>query len=85
VLEDRKRQVLPGHARSVVRYLDEIDAASIQLHPDLPGPGVEGVVDEFAQGGGGPLDDLACGDQPGGFGRQDVDACHIAMIAIRAA
>ena len=57
-----QRQVLEVDAAAVVDDLDEFAAALLDVHLDVPGAGVEGVLQELLDDAGGPFDDLAGGD-----------------------
>ena len=50
------------HAAAVVDDADQPAAAALDRHRNAAGAGIDGVLDEFLDGGGGPLDHLARGD-----------------------
>ena len=58
--------VFAAHAGAVVGDAQEILAALFEFHENAPRPGVQGVLDQLLDGGGGPLDDLARRDLVGG-------------------
>ncbi len=51
-----------AHALAVVDDLYKGFAGILDNKPDIGGPGVDGVFQQFLDGAGGPLDDL-----PGGY------------------
>ncbi len=59
---DRQRQLVGAHAAAVVGDGDKGAPAVAQHHVDLPGAGVERVLDQLLDRGGRPLDHLAGGD-----------------------
>jgi hypothetical protein len=70
---DRHRQLRGGDAVTVVGDADQGDAAALDLDRDRGRAGVERVLDQFLDGGRGPLDHLAGGDLGGNQRRQDLD------------
>jgi hypothetical protein len=62
VTGERERQLAGDDAMAVVAHADQSYAAVLDVHSDLSGAGVERVLDQFLDHGGGPLDDLARGD-----------------------
>ena len=63
-----------AHAGAVVAHLDQGLAALLQLHPHVPGAGIERVLHQLLHHRSGALDDLARGDLIGDGVRQDGDA-----------
>ncbi len=59
---ERQDRVLSGHSAAVVRDPDEAAPGLAYLHLDARRPGVDGVLHEFFDDGGRPLDHLARGD-----------------------
>ena len=60
--EDAHLGVLFGHARTVVADQHALAAALGYLHLHAGAVGIEGVLAELLDHGGGPVDDLAGGD-----------------------
>ena len=57
-----QRQLVAGDAAAVVGDLEQLGAAGGQLHLDGARAGVEAVLQQLLERGGGPLDHLASGD-----------------------
>ena len=68
--------VLGGHAAAVVSHADIGGPAAAQLHGDVLGPGVKGVLHQLFDDGGGALHHLAGGDHVRHVGGEDIDNCH---------
>ena len=69
-----EREVIAGHARTVIGDLNAVHPASYEGDGDAGGAGVDRVFNQFAGGGGGPLDNLTGGDAVDGNLRQQADA-----------
>ncbi len=69
----RQGQLGGGDAVAVVLDADRPHAAADQADDDLPGPGVDGVVEQLAHHRGRSLDDLAGGDLADQLARQFAD------------
>ena len=83
VAQESDPGVLGGHAAAVVGDADIGHAAPADLHGDVPGAGVKGVLHQLLDDGGGPLHHLARGDQIRHMGRQNIDNRHmITSLAI---
>src|SRR5207253_1942901 len=67
-------QVVGQDTGTVVHDPDEVRAALFDFDVDAAAAGVHGVLKEFLDHAGGPLDDLARGDLGDDRGRQLVDA-----------
>ena len=59
---DRERQFVRPHAPAVVHDQDARQAARVGLDLDPARARIDGVLDEFLDGAGGPFDHLAGGD-----------------------
>ena len=59
---DRKPRVIGLHPLAVVVHAHLFLAAKLDVYGHPPRAGVNGVLDEFLDHGGGPLDDFACGN-----------------------
>ena len=57
-----ERQVLGGHAAAIVAHADQADAALLQVDVHAARAGIERVLDQLLDHGGGPFDDFAGGD-----------------------
>jgi len=68
--------VVPGHAHAIVGHADQAAAAGRDLDGDAGWAGVDGVLDELLDDGGGSLDDLAGRDLVGDVVGQEADAIH---------
>jgi len=66
-------QVLGRHAVPVILDQHAADAALLQLHADLAGAGVEGVLHQLLHHGGRTLHHLAGGDAVGGGVGEEAD------------
>ena len=71
---DGEGDLVGRDAAAVVGDLDERLAALFDHDVDATGTGVEGIVEEFADDGGGAFDDLAGGDLAADFRREAPDA-----------
>jgi len=69
----RQGQLVAGDAAPVVAHPQQPQSALLDLDLDLPGAGVDGVLDQFLDRRGGPLDDLAGGDLVDELRRQGAD------------
>ena len=79
---EREHRVLPSHAGAVVAHQHEGLAALLQLHPHVPGTGVERVLHQLLHHRGGTLDHLAGGDLVGhGVGENGDAAGHRENLA----
>jgi hypothetical protein len=74
VAVEREHRVLPSHAGPVVAHQHQGLAALLQLHPHVPGAGIQGVLHQLLHHRGGTLDDLARGDLIGHGVREYGDA-----------
>jgi hypothetical protein len=71
-----KHSVVTNHATAVVGDLDDFFATGFDLDLDASGTSVEGVLEEFFDHRGGPLDNFPSSNFVGyGFG-ENVDAAH---------
>ena len=59
---ERERQVGRGHAAAVIGHADQAAAAVGDDDLDPAGAGVERILDQFLDGGGGAFDHLSGGD-----------------------
>ncbi len=73
---ERELRVRARHPLAVVFDRHQLLAAEIDDDGDPRGAGVDGVLDELLDDGGGTLDDFAGGDLVGEVGRQPMDAIH---------
>ena len=78
---DGEGDLVGRDAAAVVGDLDERLAALFDGDVNAAGAGVEGVVEELADDGGGALDDLAGGDLAADFRREAPDA-HERRVAL---
>ncbi|OPZ28388.1 MAG: hypothetical protein BWZ02_01315 [Lentisphaerae bacterium ADurb.BinA184] len=78
---DAEEGVVAVHAAAVVADLDEAAASLLDADGDAGGAGVDRVLDEFLDDGGGAFDDFAGRDAVGGFRWEDVDEAHGGTIA----
>ena len=76
VAQKRDARVLGRHAAAVVGHAQIGRAAAAQLHRHGAGPGVERVFHQLLDHGGGPLDDLARGDQIRKMRRENLNIGH---------
>ena len=81
---DGERQFLRRHPVAVVAHREIASPAVAQYRLDVPGARVEGVLQQFLEGGGRPLDHLAGGDAVDQGFRQQAQA-HDAVSSVRAA
>jgi hypothetical protein len=77
---DAEREFLSGHANPVVDDFETVDAAVVEADDDSGCAGVEGVFNQFLDGCGGPLDDLAGGDSIDGGFREQADARQVRFL-----
>src|SRR6185312_10340941 len=77
----RQRQVVQRDAAAVVANADQPRTASLDVHLDARGAGVEAVLDQLLDHRGRPLDDLAGGDLIDEFGRKRADVGHPRTLA----
>jgi hypothetical protein len=68
--------VVAHHAAAVVGDTDEATAAGFDIDADAGGAGVEGVLQQLLDDGGGAVDDLAGGDLVGDLVGENADAAH---------
>ena len=61
---------------TVVADLDALASAIFEEHVDRARAGIDGVLDELFDDGGGTLDDFTGGDLVDQLGRQEMDAGH---------
>ena len=73
-------QVLRIHAGAVIDHADALQSPLDDLYPHVPGPGVDGVVEQLANDRVRPIDHFAGGDLPGGLLGEDADAAHAATL-----
>ncbi len=59
---DREREIGRGHAAAIVGDADPPPSAAVGEDIDPAGAGVDGVLDQFLDHAGGPLDHFAGGD-----------------------
>ena len=71
-----QQRVVAHHAAAVVGDADEAPAACLNLDEDARGAGVERILQQFLDHGGGAVDDLAGGDLVGHLIGENVDAAH---------
>jgi hypothetical protein len=69
-------QVIRADAGAVVRHPDQLDAAFLQVHPDIPGARVQAVLQQFLEGRGRPLHHLAGGNLGDEQVGKEVDGGH---------
>jgi hypothetical protein len=74
---EREHQFVVGDAVAVVGDAEQLAAALFDVHPDLAGAGVQGVLDELLHGAGGPLDHFPGRDLVDHVGRQHLDLRHL--------
>ena len=77
---DGQRQFVLRNALAVVGDQDARQAAAVGLDLDVATAGVQGVLDQFLDGAGRPLDHLAGGDAVDGFGGKAADGHEQAKI-----
>lgn len=75
--EDGRIELVARHAGAVVADADELAAVTLHLHGDGPGSRIDGVLDEFFDHRGRPLDDLAGGDLVHEVRWQNPDPGHV--------
>jgi len=68
--------VVAHHAATVVGNADEAATASFDFDADAGGAGIEGVLQQLLDDGGGAVDDLAGGDLVGDLVGENADAAH---------
>ena len=76
-------RVLGRHAAAVVRDAQIRHAAAANLHRDGAGAGVNRVFDELLHHRGGPLHDLARGNQVSNVGGEDLDVRHMRSTPLK--
>ena len=69
-------RVVGGHPFPVVLHTHEALSAQLDRDGDATGAGIERVLDQFLDDGGGTLDDLTRGDLIGEVRRQAGDLAH---------
>jgi hypothetical protein len=74
VPEQRQARFLGGHAAAVIDHADQAAPAGLDFDLDAPSAGVDGVLRQFLDHRGWPLDDLAGRDLIRKRARQDVNA-----------
>ncbi len=57
-----QRQLILGNSCAVIAHANEADTSLFQLDVDTPRPGIETVLDQLLDNGGGAFDHLAGGD-----------------------
>ena len=62
VTGDSQRQLVGTDALTVVGHPDQRHPALLQIHSNGAGTGIDGVLDQFLEHGGRPLDDFTGGD-----------------------
>jgi hypothetical protein len=71
-----EQSVVADHAAAVVGDANEAAAASLDFDADACGAGIEGVLQELLDDGGGAVDDLAGGDLVGNLVGENADTAH---------
>ena len=74
--------VVGDHAVAVVDDADELAATGFNLDADAGGTGVEGILEELLDDGGGTLDDLAGSDLIGHEIGEDANAAHDVIVSV---
>ena len=77
VTQEGDARVLRGHAAAVVRHADIGRAAAAKFHRDILRAGVEGVLHQLLDNGGGTLHDLAGGDHISHVRVENIDNSHM--------
>jgi hypothetical protein len=75
--------VIADHAATVVGDADEAAATGFDFDADVGGSGVEGVLEELLNDGGGTVDDLAGGDLVSDLVGENADATHAGFKDMR--
>jgi hypothetical protein len=76
VLGDAEPQIVGVHAAAVIGHLDQAAPAVEDADRDLPGAGVEGVLDQLLDDAGRALDALAGRNAADHGRRQEADLTH---------
>ncbi len=71
-----EESIVAHHAAAVVGDLDQLAAAAFDFEANVGGSGVERVLEQFLDHGGGTVDDLASGDLVGNLVGEYADAAH---------
>jgi hypothetical protein len=71
-----KESVVADHAATVVSDADKAAATGFDFDADVSSSGIEGVLQEFFDDGGGTVDDFAGGDLVGDLVGENSDAAH---------
>ena len=71
-----EQSVVAHHAAAVVGDADEAAATGFNFDADAGGAGIEGVLQQLLDDGGGAVDDLAGGDLVGNLVGENADAAH---------
>ena len=78
----REQRVVAGHAPAIVGDADQASAAGLNLDADAGGAGIERVLQQLLDDGGGAVDDLAGGDLVGDLVGENVNAAHCPAFRI---
>ena len=71
-----EQRVVAIHALAVVGHADQLASAAFDFDPDARGAGVQGILQQLLDYGGGTVDHLARGDLIGDLVRKNADAAH---------
>src|SRR5690606_2477350 len=75
-----QRHLLSVHAGAVVGDFDQIESSGSQADGDRPGAGIDGVLDQFLERGGWPLDHFAGSDSVNQVVWQTADQRHSSSL-----
>src|SRR5258705_12617069 len=82
---DRQSRILRRHPLAIVFDMNQLLAAELHGDRDAMRAGVNRILDQLFDDGGGPLDDLAGGNLVRGIGRELMNLAHDASNATLAA